>query len=197
MIDFSQKVLFGGSFDPIHLGHIALAQSIKSQTKYKNVIFIPAYQSPGKKNPLAPASLRLKWVKDAVIPLGFEVWDYEIKRAQESFSIYTVQEVYSHTQVDVPVLVGADSYASLESWKNYTELRAKACFLVVNRPGYELQKKSPKDQILEIPENFLSSTSIRLDLKKGLIPEKALPEPVERDIHNLILLSQNPYVKDN
>ncbi|MGZ3736275.1 MAG: nicotinate-nicotinamide nucleotide adenylyltransferase, partial [Bdellovibrionota bacterium] len=96
-LDFRQPtILFGGSFDPVHEGHLHVAREARSALpQFKQIVFVPAAHSPGRPGAIAPAELRLKLLRTAVEPLGFKVWDLEISRGGTSFTVDTLEEAHA------------------------------------------------------------------------------------------------------
>ena len=126
--------LFGGSFDPVHLGHLRIAEDVREFFNLEKIIFIPAYLSPLKEFSNASAEDRFNMltlsVKDNPY---FEVSDYEIKKGGKSYTIETV-EYYEKLLTHKPVLIlGSDSFLTLHKWRRPEDLLKKANFIVVGR----------------------------------------------------------------
>ncbi|ACN98369.1 nicotinate (nicotinamide) nucleotide adenylyltransferase [Sulfurihydrogenibium azorense] len=126
--------LFGGSFDPVHLGHLRIAEDVREFFNLKKVIFVPAYLSPLKESSNASAEDRFNMltlsIKDNPY---FEVSDYEIKKGGKSYTIETVEH-YERLFYHKPVLIlGSDSLLTLHKWKKPEDLLKKANFIVVGR----------------------------------------------------------------
>lgn len=199
MIDFSRPTaLFGGSFDPIHAGHLHIAENVRRLCPgIEQIVFVPAAHSPGKGATLATAADRLRWVKLAAEPENFQVWDVELMRAGESYTVDTLRAAHSAgaTADRLFWLMGADAYRGFPGWKTPGEIRSLARLLVVNRPGLALPSQNPADRILEIPPHPASSTNIRAELARCQENVAYLPEPVRQDLSRLTLLGKNPYAK--
>lgn len=185
--------LLGGTFNPIHIGHLIMAEEVCKQHHLTKVIFVPAYIPPHKYvDDLTDARHRYQMAKEAISENDkFEVSDLEIKRKGRSYTIDTVQEILGHygEECEVFLIIGADSLNELELWKDIKKLSQLCHFVIVNRPGFSTDT-SPRlaeligdDNIsdmerlrIEIEPVGISSTGIRKRLKdrieiKGLVPE--------------------------
>ena len=157
----------GGSFDPIHFGHLNLAISLKESAGLKKILICPAGNSPFKKAPHVAAHHRLKMCQLAVEDLdGFVVIDDEIKRDGPSYTIDTIRGLNE----SVRLLLGDDQLESFDKWKESEELKRLAPPLI----GSRFNKEGANIPIIEI-----SSTLVRERLKKGLpclhlVPHKVL-----------------------
>jgi nicotinate-nucleotide adenylyltransferase len=166
--------LFGGSFDPIHIGHLILARDAREQLELDRVVFIPAAISPHKldRTP-APASVRLEMLRAAVEgEEGFEVDDCELAREGPSFTIDTVRELRSRYPDDeLFYFIGQDNLAKLETWKEIGELRRLVQFVVLAREemaeGCEFPRVSRQVAV--------SSTEVRKRVAHGLSIRYLLP----------------------
>lgn len=167
--------LFGGSFDPIHHGHLILAREALESLGLDRVIFIPSGISPHKLAcPPAPADLRCKMVEAAVRDeAGLDWDDCEIRRTGPSFAIDTVREMIArHAGAEVFFFIGEDNLASLHTWKDIAALRALVKFVVMSRgrgtpdQGFPIIRRSVD----------ISSTEIRNRIARGLSVRYLVPE---------------------
>lgn len=185
--------ILGGTFNPIHMGHLIMAEEVYKQHHLSKVLFIPTYIPPHKSTEnLADAHHRYQMVKEAIRGNEiFEVSDFEIKREMKSYTIDTVKDLLQLYGKDseVYLIMGADSLNELELWKDIKSLSQLCHFVIVNRPGFltdmsnRLVEIIGKDNVLdmerlrvEITPIGTSSTEIRKRLKdrieiKGLVPE--------------------------
>lgn len=169
--------LFGGSFNPIHKGHIHLAKSVRDTFGLDRIIFIPSKRSPHKSNDeYVSNEHRLSMCRLAIqdIP-NFEVSDFEISRDTISYSIYTVRyfkDIY--TNDDLYLLVGSDMFLSFDTWRNFKEIMQNVTLAVVSRVDGDipyLQEKADKlrnyGKILIAPVDAIevSSTEIRKNIR--------------------------------
>ena len=144
MVNIINKVrvgIFGGTFDPVHSGHLELALQAKDKFNLDQVLFIPAYKSPHKQGqPLTAAVHRLAMLELALREFPeFSVSMAEIKRKSVSYSIDTV-DLLLETQAgsDLYLIMGADTFLDLNTWKEYRRLATLCHILVGNRPGFPL-----------------------------------------------------------
>ena len=200
--------IFGGTFNPIHMGHMIMAEKVCQQHHLSNILFMPAYIPPHKYvNDLAEAHHRYQMIKAVVSGKSkFEVSDLEIKREGKSYTIDTVQEILDHYGKDCEVflIMGADSLNELELWKNIKRLSQLCHFVIVNRPGFKTEASTRLVEIIgsnnildmerlrvEINPVGISSTDIRKRLNDGVQIKDLVPECVEGYIkeHSLYIPS--------
>lgn len=198
-IDFSlPTILYGGSFDPIHAGHLHVArETLAALPEFKQFVFVPAAHSPGKKPHFASAEQRVAWLRLAVEPLGFKVWATELERGGESYTVETLERAVAEgaRAGRLAWLMGADAYQSFPTWRSPDRIRALSRLLVVDRPGQELSPQNPADRFLEIPTHPASSTAIRERLARGESAAEWLPKPV-REALDKLLPGQSPYARN-
>jgi len=131
--------LFGGTFDPVHYGHINAAKEIHNRFNLFKTIFIPAHIPPHKKIPTTESAHRLEMVKLAVLGLDvFEVSDTEIIRDGNSYSFQTIEyfkKLYKN-KIEPFFILGIDIFLEISTWKNYPYFFSESNFIVMNRPGY-------------------------------------------------------------
>ncbi len=161
--------LFGGSFDPPHVGHINLALEVMERGGFDELFWIPANLSPLRQNEQSAApQQRLEMVKLAVAPIkGFLALDVEIKRPPPSYTIDTINLLVDDKH-SYSLLLTDDVYDTFFQWKDYEKIKEKVDIVVVKR------EKSG----LEIPRMEISSTRIRERLKKKLYCGHLLPSIV-------------------
>jgi nicotinate-nucleotide adenylyltransferase len=177
--------LFGGSFDPIHNGHLILARCAQEQLKLDEVWFIPSAQSADGKR-LSPAKARLRWLKLALRPEpDFHVWTGELERGGISRSIDTVRDLRAQLGDGVKffLLVGQDQAERLDRWKESTALNREVTFGVFSRGRKRLRKAAGSRLILlKNPQLELSSSEIRWRVRHKKALTGYLPESVRRHI---------------
>jgi nicotinate-nucleotide adenylyltransferase len=136
--------VMGGTFDPIHYGHLRVAEEVREDFGLDRVIFIPAYIPPHKPDEgKTPPELRIEMVRLAVAGNpGFEVSSIEIERGGKSYTIETVKELKKKGEKDLEIslIMGTDSFNDITSWMDYRELLELANIIVVPRPGYAAEK---------------------------------------------------------
>jgi nicotinate-nucleotide adenylyltransferase len=130
--------LYGGSFNPVHLGHLLVAQAAREELGLDQLHFLPAAQSPFKpESKLAPAPERLRLLRLALAGCpGCFIDDQEIQRGGVSYSILTVRDYATRfPNANLYYLIGADHAALLPKWRDADELAQRAEFVVIPRPG--------------------------------------------------------------
>jgi nicotinate-nucleotide adenylyltransferase len=134
----SPLALFGGTFDPVHFGHLRVAQDTASALRLPEVRLIPAQQNVLRDRPGASAADRLAMLRLAVANApGLIVDDCELRRVTPSYTITTL-EAYRETYPARPLiwLIGVDAFLKIQSWHRASELFNFAHFVVLNRPGF-------------------------------------------------------------
>lgn len=184
--------IFGGTFDPVHIGHLIIAERFCEIMCLDKCLFVPTYLSPFKieQNPIIPIEIRLKLLELAIRtnPL-FEIEDYEIKSQQISYTIDTINFLQSKYPADeLYLLIGADQAKDFHNWKDYKEIMLKANICIARRIlDYELNifpfelylnKDLMKVYKLSTPVIEISSTDIRERIKEGKSVEYLLPANV-------------------
>ncbi|WP_029522581.1 nicotinate (nicotinamide) nucleotide adenylyltransferase [Persephonella sp. KM09-Lau-8] len=126
--------LYGGSFDPVHIGHLRIAEDIREYFSLEKIIFIPAYHSPLKDPSKASPQDRLNMLKISIEDNPyFDIDDIEIKRKGKSYTIDTIN-IYREKLGYYPFfIVGTDAFLTLDKWKNPEELIRNTNFIVVGR----------------------------------------------------------------
>ncbi|QSR87006.1 nicotinate (nicotinamide) nucleotide adenylyltransferase [Candidatus Methylacidiphilum infernorum] len=178
--------IFGGSFDPIHYGHLICAMDCLEQISLNKIIFMPCARSPFKKqNPVASALQRLEMIQLAIQPFkNFEVSSFEVQSPAPSYSIRTVQEFHKlYPHAELFWIIGSDQVPGLPRWKDYAELIQIVKFIVVSRSNYYPYEK--RDYLVPLPKIRyvdISSTEIRERVKKDLPIFHLLPQAVSQYI---------------
>lgn len=133
--------IFGGTFDPIHYGHLRPALEILDALRLDNMRFIPAARPPHRGAPAASAELRLAMVKAAVAgETRFQVDDRELRREGPSYMVDTLTELRREFPRDALALVlGTDAFLGLPDWHRWRELFDLAHVVVAHRPGWKLE----------------------------------------------------------
>ena len=178
--------LFGGSFDPVHYGHLALAELLRELEHLDRVLFVPARRSPHKGATGAAAAHRLAMLRLAVrgnARLG--VSDLELRRRGPSYTIDTVRALASRWQERPTLLVGGDALLDLPTWRESAALLGEARIVVFARPGAEAARRRARSLGLPYHEVALvptSSSMLRALVGRGLSIRYQVPEPVRRYI---------------
>lgn len=188
--------IFGGTFDPIHLGHLIVAETLMDEFSLDKVVFIPASVPPHKLGNHVSAA-RHRYLMTLLATCSnphFEVSDVEMKRQGPSYSIDTLQTLVEEHGEDTEFyfIVGADSVASLHTWNRADKLLAMCHFIGASRPGClpdmtKIQAHfgtlAKKIHCLETPELEISSTDIRKRVLAGKTIRYIVPEAVEQYIY--------------
>lgn len=176
--------LLGGSFDPIHHGHLVMAARAAEALSLDRVLFIPAARSPLKSRG-GLASDRDRWAMLKLALRGdprFEPCDLELRRGGLSYTIDTVRELKRRTAARLYFILGADAAHLLPRWKSIIELRKLVTFAISARPGQTIPPGTPKRYHVGMPLLEISGSAIRNRARKGLSFRYLVPDSVERYI---------------
>ena len=157
-------VLFGGSFDPIHIGHMIIANEVNEKYRPDYFYFVPTKKSPLKSHgPIADDTSRVEMIQAAIKHLGFgHLLDFEILRDEVSYTYHTVQHIQQvHPNQSIYVVIGEDQYEQLEQWYQYQWLIENCTFIIANRVNQHVSVDNDKIQVINIPQVLISSTVIR------------------------------------
>lgn len=174
--------VFGGSFDPIHLGHVHLINQILNLGIFEKVIVIPA-GDPWQKSPSVSAQQRLEMTQLALADLPVIVSNIEVLRNGASYAIDTVKELKSQfPNVEFTWIIGSDVANALKSWREVSQLAQEVSFLVIKRPNSQIEKSQIPDGIrfteLEIAALDISATEIRQALAEKRDVSRLIPASV-------------------
>lgn len=206
--------ILGGTFDPIHFGHLRLAQELGEALKLEQVRFIPSGTPPHRGSPQASAADRLAMVQMAIRdnPL-FSVDDRETRRAGAGYTVDTLAELRRETGATRPIclLLGADAFLDLATWSRWHELFDYAHIVVAHRPGFAVDTwhlRMPQPLAREYSARLMrqplavhlaggggvvvapiaaldiSATLIRDAVSRGASPRYLLPDSVLDYIHS-------------
>ncbi len=165
--------IIGGSFDPIHIGHLITAQAVLEKRNLDKIIFIPCYVSPHKINnkSVSPAR-RMEMVKLAIESNpNFTVSDFEIKANKVSYTVETLKH-YGKFYEKIDFIIGYDNLINFNSWKDPDKIVELANLVVLKRnfvaPSYSFHSYFAKAIFVDTPIVEISSTEIRDRIGKGL-----------------------------
>lgn len=173
--------ILGGTFNPIHIGHLILAEEVREKLRLDKVIFVPTYLPPHKGNSdIAPAGERLRMIKLAIKDNKyFSVSDIEIKRNGRSYTIDTLKEFKkTYPKDDLYFIIGSDLLEYLDDWKDLGEIIKMVRFIVATRPGYALEKIPSHISTIPIRAVDISGFEIRKAIKENKSFRYLVPEPV-------------------
>jgi nicotinate-nucleotide adenylyltransferase len=172
--------IYGGTFDPIHHGHLILAREARELFEFEKIIFVPAAVSPFKSSPAASAQVRLSMLRAAIEgEPGFELDDCELRRPPPSYTIDTIEEIRSRKcEAQIFCLIGEDNLPTLERWHRFDELRKAVQFIVLDRTW------TPQDHRYPIVHRKIdiSATEIRKRVASGQSIRYFVPQAVEEII---------------
>ena len=188
--------LFGGSFDPVHNGHLALATSALEHCKLDEVRWVPAGQPWQKADrPMTQGEHRAAMVRLAILgQRRFRIDESELQREGPSYTIDSVDGLLAaRPQADVVLIIGQDQYARLHTWHEWRALLARVTVAVAARDGtvarasHELAAAWHRVVPLPMPEMAVSSSLLRELLARGEDIRAMVPAPVARyiELHNL------------
>jgi nicotinate-nucleotide adenylyltransferase len=181
--------IYGGSFDPVHLGHLLVAQAAIEELGLDKLFFVPAAQSPFKpESKMTPAAIRLQLLRLALAgKINCEIDGQEIRRGGISYTIETLRDyAKKFPRAKLFYLIGADNVSQLAEWREANELAKLAEFVAVPRPG-GMVAEFPKPFRGKVLKGFpveISSSQIRARVKAGLPIENLVPVPVAEAIRN-------------
>jgi len=175
--------LFGGSFDPVHVGHLLVAQAACEELSLDRLFFIPAAQSPFKPaSEPAPAATRSRMLRLALAGKSdYEIDEQEIRRGGVSFTIDTVRDYTRRFPgSELFYLIGADHVPTLPKWREADALARLVQFIVIPRPG-EIPAQPPSPFRIQVLGGWplkLSSSQIRARVQAGLPVDHLVPAGV-------------------
>lgn len=178
--------IFGGAFNPVHKGHVRLAEEAVKQLKLKRLLIIPTYDSPHKKTELLPYEDRAEMCRRAFGHIeGVEISDIEVKLGGKSFTINTVRELRSLYPGDqFFLLIGGDMLFSFDKWFKYESLlkETKVCAVARDNDSLvdmmEFANEMGRIKVLPTKAVEISSTEIREKAAKGEDISELVPEGV-------------------
>lgn len=194
--------IFGGTFDPVHIGHLRTAYELLTEVDLAQVHFVPCSQPPHQKSPQATAELRVAMLRSAVAEVnGFIVDERELIREGVSYSVDTL-ESFRHEFPDrsIGLIVGMDAYLQFETWHRWQDILKLAHVIVARRPGADapetgtpgrllashgaqddaVLRQEPAGRILvhAVTQLEVSSSAIRKLASQGARPQFLVPDEV-------------------
>lgn len=213
--------ILGGTFDPIHLGHLRMALELYEALDLLNVHVMPTYQPLYRKDPVASPMQRWEMVKRAVEgEPALTADDREIRRQGATYSIDTLKEMRKEMpKVPLCLLIGIDAFLGFTSWHQWEDIFNYAHLIVAHRPHYHLPQKGVIAQLIDkrlqnkiayIHENLaggillrpitaleISATDIRKQIAMGRNPRYLLPDSVYEYIKQNNIYSINRVLNDD
>ncbi|MCP4486506.1 MAG: nicotinate (nicotinamide) nucleotide adenylyltransferase [Gammaproteobacteria bacterium] len=174
--------LFGGTFDPVHNGHIQLARQAVSHFLLDEVQFLPCANPVHRKAPVVSSEHRLNMLRAATEhDPKLTTNTLEIDRGGPSYMIDTLHQMFAQNKpVSIYLLIGVDAFNAIKSWKSVDEILQQVSLVVCRRPGVRLDRSVFPDQYIEldIDENPCASSVVRRQLKMDQPVESCLAAPV-------------------
>ena len=184
--------IFGGTFDPIHNGHLAVARAAQKHLRLDRVVFVPVGTPPHKRwQPVTPAEHRWQMVALAVAENPrFSVSRVDIDRPAPQYSVDTIRllrQAFGTSAENTFFIIGADALSNLPSWKDAAGIVMQCRIAVVHRPGFHLDLKTIASEIPQLPSRLVwiemppvpvSATEVRRRVGQGLSIDKLVPPAV-------------------
>ena len=159
--------LYGGSFDPPHIGHKAIIEALGKLDYIDRIIIMPTFLNPFKSSFHAPSELRFKWLKEIFKNFkNVNIDRYEVEQNRQVPTIESVKYLLK-TYKNIYLVIGADNLSSLESWNSYEELKSLVTFIVASRDDIIVDKKFIQ---LDIDEK-ISSSELRKNINISMLPQ--------------------------
>lgn len=190
--------IFGGSFDPVHNAHVALARLALRELRLDQLLWVPAGQPWQKNRPITPAIHRQAMVRLAIEDEPrFALSSIETERQGPSFTVDTVRELRrQRPAASFHLVIGQDQYASFHSWHDWQALLGMVTLAIANRPDAPLSADSTvlgvPHEAVALPMMDISSTGIRERLAQGAPIDDLVPSAVARYIARHHLYQDNP-----
>lgn len=206
--------IFGGTFDPIHYGHLRTAFELQQALRLNEIRFLPAGNPPHRDQPIAAAQLRLEMVRAATAGhSGFVVDDREVSKVGPCYSVETLAELrHEYPDRSICLIVGMDAFLSLPKWYQWRELLQLAHLVVAHRPGWRAPGMGPLGELLvdrgtgrvgdlhearsgciyihAVTQLEISSTDVRQQVAMRRDPRFLMPDAVRK-----LILDANCYTK--
>jgi nicotinate-nucleotide adenylyltransferase len=161
--------ILGGSFDPIHFGHLRAAVELRDMLGLREVRLVPCGQPPHRSGPVATARQRVEMLRLAIgDEPGFAIDEQELHRSGPSFTLYTVLATREEVKNDpICLIVGADQFVAFDTWHRWRELCDLAHIVVVYRPGWNLNGQLANRELAELVQERLTDRPGELSLARG------------------------------
>jgi len=189
--------IFGGTFDPPHLGHFILAEQLKNNFELTEIMFMPTGKPPHKKDKvISPNEDRLNMLKLAVEENDFfSLSDWELQNEGYSYTAKTLAHFVPQIDAEqVFFIIGADSLAEIFKWKNPEYLLSEANFIVFNRPGYDLKEITSQKKYETYLDNIFTYQGLNIEISSSFIRDE-----IEKgnSIRYLTLDKIEKYIEEN
>jgi nicotinate-nucleotide adenylyltransferase len=130
--------VFGGTFNPIHYGHLRAAEEVREKLGFEKILFIPSGKPPLKTKDIAVAGHRFEMTRLAILDNPFfEICDIETKRTGKSYTVNTIEELKkAYPSREFYLILGIDAFLDIPNWRHPERLIALANFVIISRPGF-------------------------------------------------------------
>jgi nicotinate-nucleotide adenylyltransferase len=181
--------IYGGTFDPIHHGHLILAREARERLDLDTVLLVPAAVSPFRNVPAAPAPDRLAMLKAAITgETGFAIEEMELHRRPPSYTVDTIEKIREREKdSELFYLLGQDNVADLSKWHRFADLQRMVRFVVLDRTG----DRAEHSHLVVQRKIDISATEIRKRVASGRSIRYLVPEAVEEIIRRRGLYQEN------
>ncbi|MFC1631296.1 nicotinate-nucleotide adenylyltransferase [Candidatus Omnitrophota bacterium] len=179
--------IFGGTFNPIHMGHLVLAEQVRARLRLEKVIFVPSNLPPHKRSrPLVTAQQRYQMVALAIQDNPyFHISDIELTRGGRSYSVETVEQLSGVlARARLYFIVGSDFSKDFTTWKDFAKLQKLCQFVIAQRPGYAIRRVPKNMRVLAISALDISSSDIRQRVQRAESIRYLVPEKIRKYIWN-------------
>jgi nicotinate-nucleotide adenylyltransferase len=195
--------VMGGTFDPIHQGHLVTAEEALWQFHLDEVVFVPTGQ-PWMKTDREVTTAEDRYLMTVIATASnprFSVSRIEVDRPGPTYTIETLQELrrMAEGEVELFFITGADAMLEIFSWKDPEEVLAQAHFIAATRPGYDIARfveeapsSHPKISVMDIPALSISSTDVRRRVREGEPIRYLVPEGIQTYIEKARLYREDP-----
>ena len=173
--------LFGGSFDPPHLGHSEIIKRVLELKDVDRVLVVPTFLNPFKSSLNAQSKTKLEWVKEVFNFKNVIVSNYEIEQARAVYTVETFRELSKIYKIKY-IIIGADNLSTLPKWREFDFLNSKVCWIVVTRDDIELDFSYLREY---------KTLPISIDVSSSKIRDGKLLEFVDEKIKSQVLLEYN------
>ncbi|HEY2864819.1 MAG TPA: nicotinate-nucleotide adenylyltransferase [Casimicrobiaceae bacterium] len=174
--------ILGGTFDPIHYGHLRPAAEVREALRLEEVHLIPANVPPHRPTPVAPAEARLAMTALGCAEFaGLVADDREIRRRGPSYTVQTLQEMHEENPSrPLAMIIGSDAFAGLAGWRRWEQLFTLAHFIVVDRPGRPWMPDALEPALRIQCERRLTTDPMRLSrqLAGAIVWQAVTPQPI-------------------
>ncbi|MEA3371376.1 MAG: nicotinate (nicotinamide) nucleotide adenylyltransferase [Campylobacterota bacterium] len=164
--------LYGGSFDPPHIGHKAIVEALRKLDYIDKITIMPTFLNPFKISSHAPSELRFRWLKEIFKSFeDVEIDRYEVQQNRQVATIESVKHLLKSYK-EVYLVIGADNLSSLEQWNSFKELKSLVTFIVASRDNIIIDKKFLQLKI----DAQISSSELRENMKPSMLPQECAIE---------------------